>query len=736
MQNACYSRGIAAAILLALLTPLAEAREKVGVVFGGGGARGAAHIGVLRILERENIPIDYVTGTSMGAIIGSLYASGYTVDEIEEILNTMDWSSVFADEPPRVDLPMREKEIDTGDLIAREVGIGRDGVKLPPGIIGGEDMLLTLQRFLVQTQPVIDYDDLPIPFRCVATNVATTTAVVFGRGDLALTVRASMSIPGAISPVRYDGMLLVDGGVTNNVPANVAREIGADRLIVINVGSPLLNEDKLTSPFAMMDRLFAGLMDQNTARVLETLTPRDIVIQPNMPDVQTLSFDKVDEAVKAGELAATAKLAELRSFAVSPQEYEAHRQAQLRKPFPPVRVAYIDVDKSQSRTADLVADTLDPLVGKTVTVDQIGDQVWRAMGPGTYERIGYQIVERNGEYGLMVKPVDKAWGPTFLRLGLQFEDDFNGRSNYQLNAEVRMTGLNEKGAEWRNLLQLGTYGGITSEFYFPFGKHGAWFVAPLAQWLTVNQPLTIDDQEIAQYRVNTGTAALRFGRDIGDNFRGSAALLRTYDYESLLTGSPDLPGSGRTNTTGARVEALFDSLDSVQFPTKGARVLANYTWYFDWLGGNQNGDLARLAYDQAFSFGRNTFALGARASVSDDVVNSFSTDATLGGLMFLSGYGDRELIGNQMVFGRLIYYRAMSDESGIIKMPLYIGASAEAGNVWFDYDDISANDLIYAGSIFLGIPLPVGPLRFGFGHSSTGQNSVYLTFGSYVRTTF
>lgn len=736
-QRFSWRRPLAAVAFCTLLcAPLAEAREKIGLVLGGGGARGAAHIGVLRAIERERIPIDYIAGTSMGAIIGALYASGYSVDEIQKILDDMDWGDVFRDGASRDFLPMHEKELVQAQLIPQEVGLSRSGIKLPPSIVIGQKLNLVLRGLLVQTQESIDFDQLPIPFRCVATDVGKAQSVVFGEGDLTLAVLASASIPGAFAPVNYGGRLLVDGMVTDNIPVDVARRMGADRLIVVNVSEPLLPEDKLASPVAILMQVLSGLVDREAARELATLTPRDIVVTPDMPDITSLDFGEVDEAVRAGEAAALQKLEGLRQFAVSPEEFAARRAAQARRPIGDPRIDFVDVRSDQSRTAGLVRDQLGGQRDKAFSFDAVADQVARAFGTGTYQRIDYRLEERDGDYGLVVRPIDKAWGPNYLRVGLQFEDDFNGRDDFQFNAELRMTGLSSTGAEWRNLLQLGREGGVTSEFYAPFGHLGRWFAAPRLSYLAINQPVREGGDEIARYRVETSAGELRFGRDFGVNTRVSLVVSRAHDRAKRLVGDAALPESQRDDIAGLGLQYLYDSLDSIAFPTRGARLEASYSLFGAALGAHVNGDLVRVSWDKAASIGRNSISFGLRASMTPDDVNTFSTNANLGGLSYLSGFGEGELIGSQMLFARLMYYRSFGSTAALLRMPLFVGASAEAGNVWNAFDAIDASDLIKAGSVFIGMPLPIGPLRLGFGYAETGDRSFYLTFGSYVRASF
>lgn len=723
--------------LLGSVHTLAQEREPVGLVLGGGGARGAAHLGVLRVLERENIPVDYIAGTSMGAIIGSLYASGYSVDEIEKILKDLDWADIFRDGPSRDALPMREKEINQADLIAREIGVGRDGLKFPKSVIIGQKLSLTLRRLLVQTEASQDFGKLPIPFRCVATNIIDTQQVVFSEGDLALSVLASAAIPGAFAPVKIGDKLLVDGGVTNNVPIDVARAMGARRLIVVNVGTPLHTEEQLTSPVAVLDQVISGMMERETNRSIETLQAGDVLIHPEMPGVSTLTFDRVDEAIEAGQGTAEEYLAQLRTMAVAPEQFAAIRATQKRALLPEdARIEFVDVSRERSRTAHVVADQLERLDGDKIDFSKIDQSLGRVYGAGTYQRVDYRIEEKNGEYGLSVTPVDKSWGPNFLRFGLQFEDDFNGRDSYQLNAEFRMTGLSSSGAEWRNLLQIGRISGLTTEFYAPFGREGLWFAGAQASYTSQDQPVRDSEEEIARYRVSTSEAQLRIGRDLNDRTRFSLSLLTARDKGSLLVGDPAEWQPLEAHVAGIEAGYLRDSLDSIAFPLRGTRLSASYSWFEKMLGADESGNLIRVSLDKPWTFGRNTFSFGVRTSLMPDSVDSFTTSASLGGLTYLSGYGENELLGLNMLFGRLVYYRRFGAEVSLLDMPLFVGGSIEAGNTWLDFDQVDTDDLITAGSVFIGIPLPIGPLRFGFGYAETGARSVYLTFGSYIRGDF
>jgi NTE family protein len=319
-----------------------------------------------------------------------------------------------------------------------------------------------------------------------------------------------------------------------------------------------------------------------------------------------------------------------------------------------------------------------------------------------------------------------------FRLGLQISDDFAGSDDYQLNVEARVTGLNDKGAEWRTLLGMGRVATVGTDLYVPFSRQGSWFVSPEISYTALNQPLIVDNNVVAEYRVGTWFGALRVGHDFHDRLRLTAGLVRGRDIAKREIAAVIFPEKLRADVGGVNGTVLWDSLDNVRFPTRGVRAELGYTSYLTQLDSDSAGNLWRATVDSAWTQGRNTVLLGARASLSKDSVDSFQTQSSLGGLTFLSGLSERELLGEQMLLIRSIYYRRVTERSLLLDMPLYLAASIEGGNVWADYDDVSFGDLIGAGSVFLGIDLPIGPLQLGYGRTFDGRSAVYLTFGSLV----
>jgi NTE family protein len=732
-----YWRQVRLCLLLILATattlPAAHAAERVGLVLGGGGARGAAHIGVLKVLERERIPIHAITGTSIGAIVGALYSAGYSPEEIERIIGSIDWADIFHDGSARTELPMRQKETDLGILANLEVGFSEGRLTFPTTLVRGQKLGLLLRRLFLGRGHIESFDDLPIPFRCVATDIGVVRPVVFESGDLALAVRASMAVPGAFAPVHHDGKVLVDGGIVDNLPVDVARKMGVDRLIVVDVGQPLATADSIDTGLDVLLQMVNGLMRDRLERSISTLTEKDILLQPELGPLTSASFQEAVKGIPPGEDAALGALERLRALSVSPEEFAAWRGRQRAPVTPPPTLSFVRVDPSESATAEFVRDRISAEHGKPLDLDLLERDIRGAFGRGTYESISYHLEEdEDGGTGLEVKPVDAAIGRTVFRGGIQIDDDFSGGDAYQLNAEARVTGLTPKGAEWRTLVGLGRITTLATDFYLPFSRRGSWFVSPEVSYTALDQPVFFDDDPIAQYRVESWLGGLRLGRDLGDRLRISSAYIRGQDHAKRAIADPALPETVLANIGGIEGTVLWDSLDNVRFPRRGLRAELSYTSFDKGMGSQSNGNLMRASLDKAFGNDLNTVLLGARASLSKKVVEAFQTDSALGGLTYLSGLSEQELVDNQMLLFRAIYYRRITKRGLLFDLPMYIAGSLEGGNVWSDYDQVSLSDLTGASSVFLGMDLPIGPLQLGYGRTFDGRDSLYLTFGSLV----
>jgi len=744
-------RGVLAVCLLVMLPALAHAqapaamdapststapeRPRTCLVLGGGGARGAAHIGVLKVLEREHVPIDCIVGTSMGAVVGGLYASGYTADEIEAVLDRIDWAEVLHDKPPRNERSMRRKEDDLRLLGGVEVGLSDGKIAFPQGLIQGQKLEMLLRRLLLPTWQVHDFDQLPIPFRAIATDIVSGEKVVFAQGDLALAIRASMSVPGVFAPVRYQGRLLVDGGVVDNVPIDEARRLGAQRLIVSRVGTPLMTEAQLDSPLAISHQMASVLMQREVLAQLATLGPQDLLVTPPLGDMGSQEFNRSPQAVGIGEQAAQASVAEVRRFQVDAGQYAAFQRQHRLPDYQAPLVSFVEVQRDGTRTARYLEQRLQPQVGQPLAPENVEQQVATAYGEGRYEQVQWRLDERDGRQGVVLAPQDKRWGPDFLHFALRLSDDFDGSSNYQLISELTRTGLSDQGAELKLRIGLGEVEEAFAEYYRPFGRSGRHALSTYAKYRATDLDLALmGGGALAEFRYSQWLGGLRWAYSPHPDWEVAAFLERGQERLRLDVGNPSELGNYRADMGSIGWQLRHDSIDSSAFPSRGQRLSLTRQHYLDSLGTDDSAAVTRLQWDGAWSQGSNRWLGGVRASSAHGGDDVLATYGFLGGLGNLSGYPEEAIFAPQTALARVVYYRRVAHADSLLTIPLYVGGSLEWGGFWRSRSQVDIDGMQSAGSLFVGADTFLGPVFLGYGRAQGGHDSFYLTFGSLLRT--
>lgn len=743
------ARGVVALCLLVMLPALAQAqapaaphaastapeRPRTCLVLGGGGARGAAHIGVLKVLERERVPIDCIVGTSMGAVVGGLYASGYTADEIEAVLNRIDWAEVLHDKPPRNERSMRRKEDDLRLLGGVEVGLSDGKIAFPQGLIQGQKLEMLLRRLLLPTWQVHDFDQLPIPFRAIATDIVSGEKVVFAQGDLPLAIRASMSVPGVFAPVRYQGRLLVDGGVVDNVPIDEARRLGAQRLIVSRVGTPLMTEAQLDSPLAISHQMASVLMQREVLAQLATLGPQDLLVTPPLGDMGSQEFNRSPQAVGIGEQAAQASVAEVRRFQVDAGRYAAFQRQHRAPDYQAPLVSFVEVQRDGTRTARYLEQRLQPQVGQPLAPEKVEQQVATAYGEGRYEQVQWRLDEREGRQGVVLAPQDKRWGPDFLHFALRLSDDFDGSSNYQLISELTRTGLSDQGAELKLRIGLGEVEEAFAEYYRPFGHSGRHALSAYAKYRATDLDLALmGGGALAEFRYSQWLGGLRWTYSPHPDWEVAAFLERGQERLRLDVGNPSELGNYRADMGSIGWQLRHDSIDSSAFPSRGQRLSLTRQHYLDSLGTDDSAAVTRLQWDGAWSQGSNRWLGGVRASSAHGGDDVLATYGFLGGLGNLSGYPEEAIFAPQTALARVVYYRRVAHADSLLTIPLYVGGSLEWGGFWRSRNQVDIDGMQSAGSLFVGADTFLGPVFLGYGRAQGGHDSFYLTFGSLLRT--
>ncbi|MEM9531091.1 MAG: patatin-like phospholipase family protein [Pseudomonadota bacterium] len=719
-----------AAFLLAAF-PLAAASEtqtrpKIGLVLSGGGARGAAHVGVIKVLEELKIPVDVIAGTSMGAIIGGLYASGMSVEELESVIEDTDWNAFYSDRLPRSERSLRRKSDDNGFLVDFDVGYKDGDLAFPLGLVQGQKFELALRRWLLPVATVRNFDRLPIPFRAVATDVVAGEQVVLDRGDLATAIRASMSAPGVLKPVRVGDRLLVDGGLSNNVPVQVAKDLGAELLIVVDVGFPLLGEQELDSVLAVSNQTLTILIKGHTDRQLEKLKDQDVLIIPELDRLSSTAFERVGEAMAIGERSARTYRDRLAPLGLSDARHLA-RQADLvgRRGEAPV-ITRVSIDNQSLLAPEVIAERLSEHEGKPLDVDTLEAEIDEVYGFDTFESVSYALDGTEAEAELKVTAREKSWGPNYLRFGVNFEDDFSGTSNYTVAARLTRTEINRLGGELRFEAQIGSRPRLFAELFQPLDYRSQWFINASAEYGRDRGILFDGARQLAELRFRNASAIVAGGRQFGNWGDLRLGLSRIKGDASVQIGDP-LAEFAASDVGAAILSFNYDTMDNNAIPRFGTQANVQWTAGRESLGADEDFDLGQLFYLRPYTRGKNTLLTWVNVGTvaSGDVV-PFSA----GGLFSLSGYARNELQGRHSAIGRLLYYRRLGEERlPGLNTTVYFGASVEAGNLWQDRDDISLSDTRAAGSVFVVLDTIIGPVYLAYGGAEGGRRSAYLFVG-------
>jgi NTE family protein len=707
-------------------------RPRIGLVLSGGGARGAAHIGVLKVLEDLHVPIDAIAGTSMGAVVGGLYASGFSARDIERIVSTLNWQDAFKDRPPREELTFRRKQEDQDFLVKFPLGLRSKHFQLPKGLIQGQKLNQELRKLTLPVARITDFDQLPTPFRAVATDLETGDAVIIGSGDLTSAMRASLSAPGVFSPVEREGRLLVDGGLSKNLPIDVARRMGVDILIVVDVGFPLLKRDKLTSAPVISNQMLAILLRRDAEQQKATLTARDVVIDPPLGDSSSFDFGIVQRAVATGEKAALDATQVLSAYSIPENEYSNYmvRREDMRKGLP--RVDFVRVESGSERYSEALQKLFDDTVGKPLDPDALSRRVTGYYGKGNLEALDYQLVKDDDDrYGLALTARRNSWGPNYVRFGLNLQDDFEGNSSYNAAARFVLSEITQPGGEWVWDIQEGDTSRLATEVYLPFSQSSRYFLLPHAELEARNVAFLDGQQAIAEYRVRSFGYGVDLGREFGNWGEIRAGLRSVSGSTHVRIGDRANLPTGDFDSRGYFTRLSYDRLDDINFPRHGSSATLEWSGERPAFGSDQRADRVQLNYITAHSFGRETAvwwtSLGtALNKPTADLRTLFS----LGGFLNLSGLKANSITDEHYGITRLLLYRQIGrGGSGVLDVPAYLGISLEAGNVWSRRSDAGLDNTRKDASVFLGLDTPIGPLYIATGIEEGGRQAFYLFLG-------
>jgi NTE family protein len=695
--------------------PPEVAREpKTCLVLSGGGARGFAHIGVLRWLEAQRVPIDCVVGTSMGAVVGGLYASGMSVDRIEATMRGTDWSELRGPDAPRPMRSPRRQEEDHEYTLPLEFRIQGGRAALPASVFGGARFEQQLRRWLGPRPTDESFDALPIPFRAVATRLGSGEVRVLDSGDLALAIRASMSVPGLFEPTRIAGGLYVDGGLVSNLPVDTARALGATRVIAVNVGTGLADESTLTSLVDVSVQTLAILTEQNVIAQVARLRPEDVLIAPPLDGLTFLDFPKVGAGIAAGTRGAEAQRDRLLALAMSEETWAARRAAPsavAARAAPSGTAAGTPAGSAADAPAVTGAGVPLGVAGATSGTAGAPTAIWTGAATGT-------------------RDVSDT-----LRFGLSVGTDFTtGSARIAVGHRQQWA----SGIEWRNALEVGRIQRVATDLFVPVGPTGIVAAVPYAEVSRQTLPLYLGDRRVTEGLVERATIGLdaafqlesvgelRLGPTI-ERARVGLGESGLFDFQNgvFLDTPPEVQ-----SMIGLRLRYRRDTLDAAFLPRSGTRVVLEWTEGYATGVERSRYQFGALEAQWVGSRGPDTFEAYAQAGGYLRMGDVFPRWFTLGGFHRLSGYALDRFAGTDIVFGRVQWRRALG-QPGPLGDRLWVGATLEAGRITGDLVRLGEDPqpTPVAGSLFVAAETPIGPLHLGLGLPRDGGPRMYLFLG-------
>ena len=719
---------LAGACALPALAQAPTPRPKIGLVLGGGGARGGAHMGVLEVLEELRVPFDCVAGTSMGALVSGAYLAGVSPEEMKAKVKATDWAGMFDDSAGRESIGVRAKQIDDRFFSALEFGMSREGLRYREGAVAGTKIKLFFNELVHADLGARNIEDLPLPLTLLATDIGSGERVAMRSGDLTTAMRASMSVPGAVAPVLREGRKLVDGGLVDNVPVQEVRDrCGAEVVIAVNVGSPLTKPEDVTGIFSVVGQMVNLLTEQNVSRSLALLKPTDIYMRPELGTITAASFDRQMEAADIGHRTALAQAQKLRRLSLPPAEYEAWRK-RLRGATPPQRVVdAIEIGETRFVNRETVRRAISQEEGKPLDTKQLDRDLVVIKSAGDLQTIDYEVVPEREKTILRVTPVEKTLGPDYLRFGLNLYSDFRGDSNFNIRALTRRTWLNALGGEWLTAAQIGSTQQIYTEFWQPLDASQRWFVKPFGGARTENVGLFSNGDRIAEYR----TYVAEGGAEAGVNF-GAYGLAKLGWRESnkrgtVETGTALLP-SVRQLTGGPTASLAIDTYDFAFFPTRGVKL-------------NLDGFEAAHVSDGMEKFGSAQARLGAAYTLGDLILvgkaeHGQSTHGTLpvselyslGGPRRLAGFAPNQIAGDDYTYGSLEVQYKLTRAIPLLGLSLIGGLQAEAGKMRKLSTEPTLTGWQPSFGAYLASNTAFGPFYVGFANAKNGKGTRFYFF--------
>ena len=724
---------LAAPLVVAAIEPAAAVlptpRPKVGLVLGGGGARGAAHIGVLEVLERLRVPVDCVAGTSMGALVAGAWAAGLSPKTMREELGKADWGDMFQDNPDFADLNFRNKRLSQRFLPGSETGITANGAVTPPGVVLGQKIKLFFNHLVRADTGERELQTLPLPVSIIATDIGNGERVVYRDGSITLAMRASMSVPGLLAPLEYRGRKLVDGGLVDNVPIREVRErCGAQVVIAVNVGSPLLAPEQVNGFLSVSAQMVALLTEQNVSASLATLQATDIYIKPDLGDVGAGDFDRHADAAERGRVAAEALAERLALLSVDAATYAIWQKLVAVRERDVPRIDAVEIAGKGRVNAEVLRRYVEQQSSAPLDTATLNRDLLRAYGDGHYESVDYSVITQHGKNILRLTPVEKSWGPDYLRLGLRLDSNLSQGSTYLLRAGYQKTWLNSLGAELLVVGELGNSTGASVSFYQPLDAWQRYFVDATVEYRRDRNDYWFEDHRIAEYRSGRSRFELMAGVNFSLLGQLRAGWRETRTSNQLDTGVDIFQALGQAppaRSSGGWLLTLdLEQADRLYFPRSGWSAQASYYE-------SSRRDYSRLALEVRGAVPLESYVLASRFTWVGSPRGQLPLNdaARLGGLLNLTGFASGQLIGDEVAYAHVRGERIIGRAPLGLRGDLRLGLALEAGKVAHPYTVQRQGGWLNSVAVYLGGESPVGPFFLGIGRGSGGSVNAYLVIG-------
>jgi len=703
---------------------LKQPRLRIGVALEGGGALGFAHIGVLRWFEEHHIPVDYIAGTSMGGLVGGLYATGKSPQQLEEFVREQDWDAIIAGETPYEDLSFRRKEDQRAFQNSLVLGMKHRRLSVASGLNTGHDVSVLIDRETLAYSNLQSFDDLPIPFRCVATDLVSAKEKVFEGGSLQTALRATMSIPGMFSPVRVDDKIYVDGGLLGNLPSDVVRKMGAQVVIAVHLEVAAADPKKIQSVFEVLGRSIDVVIRDNELR---GMAAADLIVSVNLRAYTSLDYNQWEKIVGVGEAAAEDKKLVLEPYAMDEASWQQYRQERKGRERHAVPVPqFVKVEGTNPQAAAQLEKFLQPLAGKPIDNARLKNLLSRLTGIGKFDSADYRTASINGQDGLVITVHEKNYAPPALQVAFGVDGSESDDVTYTLLTRLTLMDIAGYRSEWRTDLQFGNTYGVASELYRPFTATSQWFFAPRGDASSTAFKVFHKNDPLAEYRLYRAD----FGADVGYGFNRFAELRAGYEVgyldAKLRLGTPEFASiSGQVRDT--RLHFLTAHTDDPIAPRDGYSLETTFRWFDTNPGATGPFPLmqGQLMFFEPIT-GPASIFVDAEGGTTFGSRRIGVPQFFLGGPSRLSAYGTNELFGNQYYYFRAGYLHDLLTLPPFVGKKVYAIGAYEFGKVYGAPGTSRFPNDVAAGVL---AETAFGPLLIGGSVGDTGHRKWFFQLG-------